>query len=280
MPAATVTEAGTVAAEVSELDRLTTTELPVFTVPVKTAVPVDDVPPVTLVGLALTLLTTGANTFKVVVLLVAPCVAVIVTAASEATASVVTVNVLEFVPAVTVTEAGTVAADVLLLDKLTVTLEPVATLPSSVTVPVLLVPPVTLPGLTLTLVTTGVFTVSVVVLLVLPDLEAVMVDVACAETGTVVTVNVVELLPEGTVTEAGTVVAELLSERLTTAPPAGALPESVTVPVLEVPPGTEVGFTETEESVCACAKLPTLHSKANIVIDNSSHAFAGRVVPL
>ena len=51
-----------------------------------------------------------------------------------------------------------------------------------------------------------------------------------------------------TVTVAGTTCAAavLLLDRVTTAPPAGAGPFKVTVPVEEVPPSTEVGLTVTE----------------------------------
>ena len=49
---------------------------------------------------------------------------------------------------------------------------------------------------------------------------------------TLVTVNVIELLPEGTVAVAGTVAAAvLLLARVTTTPPVGAVAFNVTVPV-------------------------------------------------
>ena len=57
-------------------------------------------------------------------------------------------------------------------------------------------------------------------------------------------VNVAVVLPAGTVTFAGTVAYEvLLLLRVTTEPPAGARPVSVTVPVEFAPPLTLVGFT-------------------------------------
>ena len=57
------------------------------------------------------------------------------------------------------------------------------------------------------------------------------------DTGLVATVNVPVVLPAATVTFAGTCAAEALSlASATTAPPAGALPFNVTVPVELSPP--------------------------------------------
>ena len=61
-------------------------------------------------------------------------------------------------------------------------------------------------------------------------------------TGLVVTVKVAVVAPAATVTEAGTwAAAVLLLVNVTTAPPVGADPLSVTVPVEGLPPTTEVG---------------------------------------
>jgi len=58
----------------------------------------------------------------------------------------------------------------------------------------------------------------------------------------VLAVNVALVAPAATVTLLGTVTKEVLElDRLTDSPPAGATALSVTVPVLEVPPITEVG---------------------------------------
>ena len=74
------------------------------------------------------------------------------------------------------------------------------------------------------------------------------VDVA---TALVLTVNVPLLAPAGTVTLDGTwAAAVLLLESATVAPPAGAAPLNVTVPVEDcVPPTTLVGFRESDERV-------------------------------
>jgi hypothetical protein len=63
----------------------------------------------------------------------------------------------------------------------------------------------------------------------------------------VLTWKVACVAPALTVTEAGTVAAAvLLLDRLTTAPPGGAAPFNVTVPVEELPPTTDVGFSVSE----------------------------------
>src|SRR5438445_5012732 len=70
-------------------------------------------------------------------------------------------------------------------------------------------------------------------------------------TALVLTVNVALLAPAATVTLAGTVAVDvLLLVRVTAAPPAGAGPLSVTVPVEDcAPPVTVVGFTVSVEGV-------------------------------
>jgi len=71
-----------------------------------------------------------------------------------------------------------------------------------------------------------------------------------AVTALVLTVNVALLAPAAIVTLAGTVAVDvLLLERETVAPPAGADPLSVTVPVEGDPPVTLVGFSVSEERV-------------------------------
>src|SRR5258705_413574 len=70
-----------------------------------------------------------------------------------------------------------------------------------------------------------------------------MVTVVEAETVLVLTVNVALVAPAATVTLAGTrATVVLLLESATCAPPAGAGPLNVTVPVDEFPPTTLVGF--------------------------------------
>jgi hypothetical protein len=71
-------------------------------------------------------------------------------------------------------------------------------------------------------------------------------------TDDVLTVKLALVAPAGTVTVLGALAAPgLLLEIATTAPPAGAGPLSVTVPVEFCPPNTLVGFNVNEASVGA-----------------------------
>ena len=77
-------------------------------------------------------------------------------------------------------------------------------------------------------------------------------------TALVLTVKVVLLLPAATVTLEGTLAALLLLESVTCAPPAGAAPLSVTVPMEDcVPPITLVGFNVSEEADGTTGEGPT-----------------------
>src|SRR2546429_7642499 len=75
-----------------------------------------------------------------------------------------------------------------------------------------------------------------------------MVTAVDAVTTLVLTVKVALVAPAGTVTLEGTVAAAvLLLESATCAPPAGAGPLNVTVPVEEFPPATPVGVSGSGE---------------------------------
>ena len=84
-----------------------------------------------------------------------------------------------------------------------------------------------------------------------PPSVAVIVLAVFAATVVVVTVNVAVVEPAATVTLAGTVADALLDASDTTRPPAGAAVDKVTVPVLDAPPATDVGFNVTELSDAA-----------------------------
>ena len=80
---------------------------------------------------------------------------------------------------------------------------------------------------------------------VTPPYTAEIVTAVELGTATVVTGNVAVALPLATVTLPGTVADEgLLLDSDTTAPPAGAGPLSVTVPVEPLPPTTEDGLKD------------------------------------
>jgi hypothetical protein len=166
----------------------------------------------------------------------------------EATPEVVIVKFAVVAPAATVTLAGTCAAAVLLLDK-TTTAPPVGAAPAKMTVPVDEVPPSTEVGFTESVLRD--LTTARLAVLIAP-LFAVIVAVVFAATTLVVAVKVAVVAFAGTVTLAGTCAAAvLLLDSVTTAPPAGAGPVSVTVPVDPAPPGTVVGLSVSELSTAA-----------------------------
>jgi hypothetical protein len=139
---------------------------------------------------------------------------------------------------------------VLLLVSVT-TAPPVGAAAVNVTVPSELVPPVTLVGFKeteeiVTGIATG-LTVKGALALLVPKV-AVMVTGVTVVTAVVVTENVAVACPAATVTLAGTAATGvLLLPSVTTNPPFGATPVSVTVPVDPVPPVTVVGLNETVE---------------------------------
>jgi hypothetical protein len=158
------------------------------------------------------------------------------------TATVLTVKVALVLPLGTVTVAGTVAAEVLLLVSVTA-VPPAGAGPLKVTVPWEAEPPVTLVGLSTRALAAGGVTVRVAVL-VTPPLAADIVTVVEADTAVLVTVNVALVLPAVTVTVEGTVAADvLLLVSVTAVPPVGAGPLKVTVPWEVEPPVTLAGLS-------------------------------------
>jgi len=189
---------------------------------------------------------------SVVVRVTAPLVAEMVTGVVADTTLVDAVKAAEVAPAGTVTDAGTVAAVVLELVSVT-TKPPAGAAPVSVTVPVDAAPPVSEAGFIETADNAAAaavgLTVRVVVRETLEFLAVIVTGVADA-TADVVAVNVPLDDPPGMVIDAGTVAAAVLElVSVTTRPPDGAAPVSVTVPVEVAPPVTELGLTETADSV-------------------------------
>lgn len=249
LPGAMVTLVGTCATDVLLLCSATTAP-PAGAAPVNVTVPVELAPPRTVVGLLVIAERLAALTVKDAVRLT-PRVAVIVAELLVATPDVVTVNVVEVLPADTVTEVGTVATAVLLLCKETEA-PPVGAGPVSVTVPVEGLPPIKLVGLRLRDVTlTGAGATVRVVVWVEPN-EPVMITAVLTLTALVVRVKVALVLPLATTTVAGACAAAvLLLDSATVAPPLGAGPLRVTVPVAPAPPTTVVGLTEIDERTTA-----------------------------
>ena len=169
----------------------------------------------------------------------------------ENTILVLTVKLALMEPAGTVTLEGTCAAVVLLLESATCA-PPEGAAALKVTVPVEdCEPPTTVAGFVVrdaSIGEGGGFTVREAVF-VTPPKDAEMVTEVDAATALVVTVNVAEVAPAGTVTLEGTcatVVSLLDSE--TCAPLEGAAALKVTVPVEDCePPTTVVGFNVSEE---------------------------------
>jgi hypothetical protein len=248
-PAATVTSDGTVATVVLLLDSETTAP-PLGAGALRVTVPLDEFPPITLVGLTLSALTEGGVTVRDAVRVTPSCEPEMVTEVEVPTGLVLTVNVAVVAPLATVTLAATVATAVLLLDSDT-RAPPLGAGPLRVTVPVDDVPPITLVGLTPSedSVVGGGVTVSDAVR-VAPLYPAEIVTDVEVDTVLVLTVNVTLVAPLATVTLDGTVAtAALLLESETRAPPPGAGALRVTVPVDEFPPVTLVGETLTEDRV-------------------------------
>jgi len=139
LPAATVTEEGTIALE--EFDDRLTIVPPVGAFPLSVTVPVAETPPKTVVGDTDSELSDGALTVSEAVIVTAAAVAEIVAVAFVATGIVATLNVAEVAPAATGTVEGTVTP--------VVSEESVTTVPAvgagalSVIVPMAEAPPMT-----------------------------------------------------------------------------------------------------------------------------------------
>jgi len=249
LPAATVTLEGTVATDVLVLVRLTTAP-PDGAFALRVTVPVELLPPVRLVGFRASeerVTTTADVTVKVADAFAPPYVPEIVTLVFVETLVVLTVKVALVLPAATVTLEGTVATDVFPLERVT-TAPPDGASPLRVTVPVELLPPVTLVGFRVSEPRAAGVTVKVADS-VAPAYVPEIVTLVLVKTVVVITVKAALVLPAATVTLLGTLATALLLESDTTAPPEGAGAVRLTVPNEAFPPVVLVGFRVSEEIV-------------------------------
>lgn len=179
------------------------------------------------------LLTTAAFIVSVAVFVVEPSVAEIVALVAVATAAVEIVNDAELEPAVTVTDAGTVA--LVVFDATETVAPPGPAAPVNVMVAVDVFPPITATGDRVMLDRAAGVIVNCADW-VLPLSDPLIVAVTALDTAVVVTENVAVEDPPGTITDPGAVAAVLLEESATVVPPLPAAPLSVTVPVELAPP--------------------------------------------
>jgi len=249
-PAGTVTLAGTATTAVLLLDTVTTAPT-AGAAALSVIVPVDVPPPRTLVGWRLSDVSVGVPgvTVSCADWVTPPLVPEIVTVVAVVTALVATANVAVVPPAATVTPPGTVATAGLLLDRVTVT-PPLGAAEDSMTVPVDVVPLVTLGGRLSDVSVAGPDTVTCARRVVVPVAEMVTV-VNVAQFGH--TVKLAAVLSAAKIRKRGTgTTAGLLLDSVTIAPPAGAAALSVTVPVNELPNVTPVGFRLRDVTAAGC----------------------------
>ena len=246
-PAATVTLLGTVATEVLLLESITFTP-PVGAAPFRVTVPIDVLPPFTVVGFRLIAESDGGVIVRFAFWVAPLNEPEILTEADPETGAVVTAKVALVAPAATVTFAGAEACAELLFEMLT-TEPPAAAGPLRVTVPVEALPPTTDVGLSeIDFRDSGCrFKFAV---LVVPFEEALIVTDVDLVTAAVFMLNVALVAPPATVTFDGTVASEMeLLDSVTVVPLAGAAALKVTVPVEVLPPVTVVGFRLSADSV-------------------------------
>jgi hypothetical protein len=203
--------------------------------------PVPELPTVSVFGVTVTLdrVSIGVVIVKMADWEEAPMAAVIVTICCVVTGSVVTRKVTLALPAGTVTLGTNCAAFELLVS--VTSAPPPGAAAVSVTVHIEVPPPPTVAGLSATLATIGEGTTARVAVCV--ELFSVAMIIAFTGIGTpnVVIGKVIVVAFCCTVTLAGTCAAlVMLLESITTAPPPGAAPEIVTVPVTGCPPTTGV----------------------------------------
>ena len=189
-----------------------------------------------------------------VALLTPPALAVIVAAVVVLTAEAVAVNAAVVAPAGTVTEPGTVTAELLLASD--IVNPPLGAAAVSVTEQASVTAPVSEPLLQETPLSAACgFNCRDVALLTPPAL-AVIVAVVVVLTAEAVAVNAALVAPAATVTEPGTVTAELLLASDTASPPLGAAAVSVTLHASEPAPVSEPLLQLTALSAAGATAVP------------------------
>lgn len=237
-PAETVTELGTIT--VARLLLSLTTVPPLPEGPVRVTVPEALVPPATALGVIVTESRVTVTIVSVALWVCPPRAAEIDAVWGLVTFTVPIANVAEDWLAATVTDAGTVAVEALLLRVTTAPDGPA--FPLRVTVPIAGLPPVTVDGFSAKFDNEAGVIVNIpdwVVPMTVPEIETLVVE----PTPLVVMVKLAEVCPAGTVTEDSVDAAGPLEDSATDVPPAPAGPASVTVPVEGVPPTTEEGLS-------------------------------------
>ncbi len=238
-PDATVTDAGTVNAA-ALLDNVTA--MPPVTAACDSVTVHADVPlEFRLVGLQDSWLTVVDASSEIDAVLELPLYEAVTTAVCVAVnVPAVAVKFADVAPDATVTDAGTVNA-VSLLDSVTAA-PPVPAACVRVTVHVEVPPVPRLAGLQDTWLTAVAARSDTYAVCELPFKVPVIPAVRLLGIVPAVALNVVEVVPAGTVTDAGTGSSPVVLERVTTAPPADAGWFSETVQVDELPPLNEVGL--------------------------------------
>jgi len=246
LPAMTVTEAGTVRAAL--LTETETVRPPVAATLSRVTVQVVVALDATEVGLQANPLiwAGGAVTLTDVVLEIPLAAAATVTAVSAATVAAVAGNVAEELPAITVTEGGTVRS-ALLTETETVTPPEGATLLRA-TVQLVVAPNDIVAGEQLRVAGTVGATRAIEALTVVLLRMAVNTAALSAVTADMGTANVAVEAPASTAREAGTVTAVLLPERAMAAPPGGAVASKVAVQFAVPLPVNEEGVQVNEDS--------------------------------
>ncbi len=200
LPAATVTDAGTVAA-LSLLDSVTTIP-PVGAALERVTVPVDGDPPRTAAGLTLTEVRVSGSIVSFAEAVLSSNIPVIVAAVAFDTWAVLIVNVAAERPVGIMTCAGGSALG--MFDDTAIDAPPTGVGPLSVTVPVAEAPPVTSVGRTARLTRMGGRIVSVVVTDVFPEVAVIVTAVRLA-TARVTILNVAEVVSSVIMTRFGTI---------------------------------------------------------------------------